>query len=247
MARLITIPLSHYCERARWALDACGVAYTEEQHLQMLHRWAVRRAGGQRTVPVLIAKQGVFTDSSDIVRFADSTCRDGARLYPGDAQRRAVVEDAERELEGSYGVSTRLLAYDMFFAAPRVLLRYNGANAPLWQRGLLRACFPLAKRQALKLLSHSPAAVERARQHVARVFSWVARELADGRRYLCGDEFTAADLTYASLTAALVLPRQYGVALPALDELPDEIGEIVARYRAHPAGQFALRVYELNR
>ena len=35
--RLITIPISHYCERARWALQRAGVDFIEEQHLQMLH------------------------------------------------------------------------------------------------------------------------------------------------------------------------------------------------------------------
>ena len=30
---LITIPISHYCEKARWALDRAGVAYRERAHL----------------------------------------------------------------------------------------------------------------------------------------------------------------------------------------------------------------------
>ena len=45
---LITIPISHYCEKARWALDRAGVDYEEHPHLQLIHRIAVRRAGGVR-------------------------------------------------------------------------------------------------------------------------------------------------------------------------------------------------------
>ena len=45
-ARLITIPFSHYCEKARWALDYCGVPYTEDAHLPGLHIRPTRRAGG---------------------------------------------------------------------------------------------------------------------------------------------------------------------------------------------------------
>ncbi len=32
--RLLTIPISHYCEKARWALDRAGLDYVEERHVQ---------------------------------------------------------------------------------------------------------------------------------------------------------------------------------------------------------------------
>jgi glutathione S-transferase len=52
--RLITIPISHYCEKARWALDRAQLPYREERHVQVVHRIAARRAGGRNTVPVLV-------------------------------------------------------------------------------------------------------------------------------------------------------------------------------------------------
>ena len=60
MLRLITIPISHYCEKARWALERAGLHYREQRHVQGIHRLAARRAGGGPTVPVLIAPQGVI-------------------------------------------------------------------------------------------------------------------------------------------------------------------------------------------
>src|SRR4051812_44721934 len=51
---LITIPISHYCEKARWALDRAGLDYVERPHLQVFHWAAVRRAGGGKTAPVLV-------------------------------------------------------------------------------------------------------------------------------------------------------------------------------------------------
>ena len=35
--RLITIPISHFCEKARWALELAGLPYREEPHLQVIH------------------------------------------------------------------------------------------------------------------------------------------------------------------------------------------------------------------
>jgi len=43
--RLVTIPISHFCEEARWALDRDGVAYVERPHLQFIHIFAARFAG----------------------------------------------------------------------------------------------------------------------------------------------------------------------------------------------------------
>ena len=44
--RLVTIPISHYCEKARWALERAGIGYREEPHVQGIHQLAARRAGG---------------------------------------------------------------------------------------------------------------------------------------------------------------------------------------------------------
>ena len=34
-ARLVTIPISHFCEKARWALDRAGVDYVEQRLRRM--------------------------------------------------------------------------------------------------------------------------------------------------------------------------------------------------------------------
>jgi glutathione S-transferase len=35
--RLITIPVSHYCEKARWALTKLKLPYVEEAHMPPFH------------------------------------------------------------------------------------------------------------------------------------------------------------------------------------------------------------------
>ena len=56
--RLITIPISHYCEKARWALERAEIPYREEPHLQAIHWAHVWRAGRGRTAPVLVTEDG---------------------------------------------------------------------------------------------------------------------------------------------------------------------------------------------
>ncbi len=52
--RLLTIPISHYCEKARWALDRLGLAYVEERHLQVFHYLRSFQLSRGPNVPVLI-------------------------------------------------------------------------------------------------------------------------------------------------------------------------------------------------
>src|SRR3954447_20670759 len=85
--RLLTIPISHFCEKARWALHRAGLDYREERHVQGLHVIAARRAGGGSTMPVLVADEGVFGDSEDILRYADRHAEPERRLFPdGDGE-----------------------------------------------------------------------------------------------------------------------------------------------------------------
>lgn len=244
--RLITIPVSHYCERARWALDHCGVDYVEEQHLQLLHLRAVKKAGGRRTTPVLTGGDELLLDSRLIVEFADTRASDERRLYPSDPAERAQVEEIERGIEGEYGVETRRMAYYYFLQESKLFHKYNGARAPRWERFMMRAGFPLVRSRARAYLKVNDETFARAKTIVAGHLDRVAG-LLDGRRYLVGDRFTAADLTFAALTAPIVAPAEYGTPLPTLDELPPHFREDYEGYRSHPAGQFALRIFREHR
>ena len=96
-ARLVTIPFSHYCEKARWALEACGVEYREEGHLPLFHVMPVKLAGGGRTVPLLVDGRTVVADSTPIIAWADAK-RPGT-LLPADERDREEALQLEDELD----------------------------------------------------------------------------------------------------------------------------------------------------
>ena len=50
--RLMTIGPSHYCEKARWALDYLGIDYVEEKHPPMIHWGWSLPSGGGRPMPI---------------------------------------------------------------------------------------------------------------------------------------------------------------------------------------------------
>ncbi len=88
---------------------------------------------------------------------------------------------------------------------------------------------------------------ERSLGYVRSVFATVDELLSDGRSYLVGKKFGAADLTFASLAAPVLLPRNYGSPLPSLGEVPGELLTQIEDFRSSPAGDFALRIYRDHR
>ena len=244
---LITIPISHFCEKARWALDRAGIAFEERPHVQVIHRRAARRAGGEKTVPVLVRSGTVLTDSAQIVDFADSRAPADRRLYPIAASAADRIRDFERELDEGLGPEGRLWMYNAMRGQRTLVTRYNLTGVPAWERRAFPLFYPLMSRVIDRVLGVSDEAAVRAEQTVRTCFDRVAERLADGRRYLMGDRFTAADLTFSALSAAVLVPPEYGVPLPQPDELPEPMAAVVNELRAHPAGQHALRMYREER
>jgi glutathione S-transferase len=242
--RLLTIPISHYCEKARWALERAGIAYEERRHVQGVHVAYSSLAGGHGTVPVLKCEDGVLAESEAIVRWVD------ARLPP---DRRLLLDAGPevaalcRRLDEGLGPDGRRLMYAYMLPHRDLLLEYNNEGVPAWEDGFLRASLRLMTPFAAQRLGLGPRTIERDTRRVRAEFDFIAERLADGRPYLCGDRFTAADLTFAALAAAVVVPPGYGVPLPQPDVLPEPVASAVREMRAHPAGEFALRLFREER
>jgi glutathione S-transferase len=245
---LVTIPISHYCEKARWALDRAGIAYEERRHLPALHRVAVKRAGGKLTVPVLVCDDvGVLAESAEIVEYADERAPAGRGSIPEDpahaAQARALAGDYDERL----GPATRLWVYHRMIPHPKLVTASMAAGVPAWQRATFRVGNRALGAVIARVLTINDDTAVDAEREFRAIFAAVDDRLADGRRYLVGDAFSIADLTFAALSAPLVAPPQYGVRLPAVDELPPGMADMVREHRATRAGEHALRMFATER
>jgi glutathione S-transferase len=237
--RLITIPISHYCEKARWALERAEIPYREEPHLQGIHWAHVWRAGRGRTAPVLVTDDGPLTESADILRWVDA--RSGLRLYPDGASALEARFDAE------LGPHARRWMYHRIFGRGDLVREYGPTGVPRWERAVLPRALPLVRRLIDHHLDVTDATAAESRTRVRAVFDEVGERLGDGRRYLVADRFTAADLSFAALAAAVLVPARYGVPLPPVERLPEPFAGEVRALREHPAGVFALRLYDQER
>lgn len=244
---LLTIPISHYCEKARWALDRAGIAFVEQPHVQAIHRLATRRAGGGLTVPVLLCAGGTLTDSTDILAWVDAQSRSIQALYPENPDRAAVVRRLEDYFDTCLGPQSRCWMYQQLRARRDLALNYGCTGVPAWEHMTLRFGYPALITLVAHVLDVTPVTGLRSEHEARAVFDVVGEYLSDGRRYLCGDQFTAADLTFSALAAPMLMPTGYGVQLPQPEELPPHTAEVVRELRAHPAGRHALRMFDTER
>lgn len=244
---LLTIPMSHYCEKARWALERLGLAYREERHLQGFHYartyWVSRNPG----VPVLVDGGRVIVDSTTILKHLDRYAPADRRLYPEAPRARRHVEALEDRFDETLGVESRRWFYFHYLPHPRAALRLADQGVPGIERTVAPLLFPLMRGYATWLLQASAgnvaAGLERARQVVRQTDSL----LSDARPFLAGERFSAADLALACMMAPFVLPDEYGVRLPALDELPAAMRPTVQAFRETATGRHALGLFRHHR
>jgi len=244
-AILITIPLSHFCEKARWALDRVGLPYREQPHAPLLSRLlAFRTVRG--TVPVLVHEGRRFIDSTDILVHADAECG-GGLLYPRDTALRSEIDALEECFDTELGPHTRRWAYSQLLPHSRLLRSLWSRGVPPVEASVVPVIASVARFLVGKAYKITPESAQRSLERVRGIFRNVDERLSDGRQYLTGSRFTAADLTFAALAAPVLLPVECRAVQPALGELPTGMREEVIRLRDTTAGRFALRMFAQER
>src|SRR5436305_8806466 len=243
---LITIPMSHYCEKARWGRDWAGMPYQERARRQVIQWIPVSRAGGNKTAPVLVWGNQVYGESADIVEEA-SVRAAGRSLFAEDVSVAAEVRALQSDFDANLRPEGRRWMYNALRGHRDIAVAYGCTGVPAWQRRALPFAYPVAARIIDRYLDVTPATAARSEAAVRTTFDSVAERLSDGRPYLCGERFSAADLTFASLAAPMLMPPEYGVPLPQPEELPVAMAATVRELREHPAGAYALRMFREER
>jgi glutathione S-transferase len=133
------------------------------------------------------------------------------------------------------------------FRQRELVFAFNDQGVPTWEDRALRSGWPFLRRFVARALGIVPGIEVQDEAAVFHELDHVAELLSDGRPYLCGERFGAADLTFAALCAPVIIPPEYGVALPQPDLLQPSTVALVKRAREHPAGRFALALFAERR
>ena len=119
-------------------------------------------------------------------------------------------------------------------------------GGPWWGRGFYALALPLILKAIKRMYGISP---EVGREDLARLgelFERVDAHLGS-RRYLVGDSFTRADLTFAALAAPLLHPAGHPVQWPTSQLLPAQLAEEVAPFNTTRTADYVRRMYRDHR
>lgn len=244
--RLITISISHYCEKARWALDKLKLPYVEEPHMPPFHLLATKRLGGRLT-PILVAEDKIICDSTDILKYLDSLVPGDKKLFPQNPELRQQVENLEELFDEQLGIAARLWGYSHTINRRDIIKNAWCNSVPFVEKISFPIVFPVMNPIARKKFAITDNSSKEAYEQIQEVFSTVDNFLSDGRKYLIGDNFSAADLTFAALSAPIIAPPEHPKRRGDIDDLPKQMIEEIKQMRLTKAGQLALRIYAEER
>ena len=242
---LCHVPVSHYSEKARWALDYKRIPHTRRWPPGGLHplvTWILTR-GRHQTVPVLVMDGEGIGDSTEIIRRLEERFPDPP-LYPADPDERRRALELEDHFDEELGPYVRRMAYHHMTTDPELL----GELAMHQAQYAHPATLGVTKQILMRFLDirFATASPERARDAERKVVAGLDRLDAEleGREYLAGDSFSVADLTAAALLYPLVLPPQTPWR-PS--RLPDAWVEFSAANRGRPCHAWVERMYARHR
>ena len=237
------LKVSHYNEKARWALDYKRVPHIRHAVLPGRHARIARRLGAGRTLPVLDLDGEVLGDSTLIIHALERRYPEPA-LYPpdpADARRALEIEDFFDEEFGPY---LRLLVLQHMLPDARLLLGAFAPDLSPGRRFVARAIHPLTRRRIRADFGIDPPGIERAWSKCRIACERFAEELRPNG-YLVGDGFTVADLTVAALLSPVVAPEEFPYPQPQRDH--PRLADLRRLLEASGALKWAQGIYARHR
>jgi len=242
---LYVFNISHYCEKARWALDHFGIEHEVRHVMPGAHRAIAKKLGAKRgSVPFLQTGDGVIAGSAAIIDWCELHNAGGRPSLSGaDAQ---AVRETEKRLDDVVGVHVRRFYYsDALLNAPACVRPIFSNGLPLFQRMAVTLGWSRIVPLMIKGMDLGTAQGLQSRAVIEAELDWLDGLLADGRPYLHADPWTRADLTAAALLAPLVAPKEHPIAAKAF--FPSGVRQAMKDWEKRPALQFVSRMYANHR
>ena len=226
--------VSHFNEKARWALDFKRVPHVRRALLPGFHFPKILRMTGQTAVPVLALDGRPIHDSTRIIEALERAFPEPA-LYPRNEPERRRALALEDFFDEELGPSIRaMLVHAQFVHDPGLTAALFTVGMGRGSRRTLRILSPVFRPLYRFRYKINAASAEVAREKTLAALDRIERELQPSG-YLVGDGFSVADLTAAALFYPLVQPPEFPYPWPR--PLPARLGE----YRASLAGRAAFR------
>ena len=221
------IPISHFSEKVRWALDWKQVPHRRRVATPGLHplvAFCLTRGAGY-TAPLLEIDGEVIGDSTAIIAELERRWPTPA-LYPANPDERRRALEIEDWFDEHVGAPARAWAFHGLTSDPEALVEVAGKQMENWPGPTPSFGGAIVKQFVGARYGVSEERARTSEGAIEAGFDRLEEELArGGGEHLVGRTFTVADLTAAALLYPLVLP----VGAPWL---PQRRPEPVERFRA---------------
>jgi glutathione S-transferase len=200
--KLVTLGVSPWSERARWALDHHRLDYKIEAHMPVLGERRLRRLVGpdkpRATVPVLVAGSEVLTESWDIAAYADREGK-GSKLIP--PEHESAIRDWCAVADEGATAGRALVVAATLASGPA--LDEQAPFAPMWLRPALRPIGRSATRAFARKYGLDLDDADGSTRKVRVALDRLRSGLAAASPYLRGF-FSYADIAMATLLQGIV-------------------------------------------
>ena len=238
------LEISHFNEKARWALDFKGVPHVLKPLTPGFQEFRARRLRAGTTSPILEVDGQAIGDSTAILAEIERRWPDPP-LYPSDPEERRQALAIEDWFDEDVGHDLRRVVFDSLGVGSDYFLdALYGRNHP--RRALFGRLSPVIRTVIKQRFKITPERVARSRQRISEALDRIEAEMGpDG--YLVGDSFSVADLTAAAIMSPLVMPPQFPfIKLPAEERSP-AFREYRDSLKDHPGFQWVLDTYAQHR
>jgi len=248
MMRLYTFNISHFAEKARWALDRTGIRYEERVLLPGPHVPTILRLGqGASSVPALVDEGRAIQGSSRIIDYIDEHCLDPAdRLTPAEPELEEQARELERWLDVEVGEALRRFFYHHALPHREFVGRLFTQRGPWWGKMFYGLAYPLVSQRIRQMYDINAATAAADAERVVVAYQRLDDLLTRGP-YLLGNRFTRADLTLAALTAPMWRPAEHPTRWPPESLYPDVLREWIDELSRLRLREHVLRMYREHR
>lgn len=241
---LYQFPVSHYCEKARWALDFKHVDYTCRNLLPLFHMPVIFRRTRQNKVPVLKLDGRYIAGSANIIQTLDERFPSAPGLYPEDEAARESALEWAAFADKEIGPHLRRTAYFHLLDHSRLMFDILTEGQGRIGRMAFRTSQPVVIRAMKEGMGITQRGFDRSLERLTEALDRLDGRLSESA-YLVGDRFTVADLTVAALLAPLALPPEAPFQFPG--DMPEDLQHFTDSFADRPTIGWVRTMYQKHR
>jgi glutathione S-transferase len=220
---LYQFPISHYCEKIRWAMDYKGLDYKLKNLFPGLHLRTTKKIAAKTYLPILIDQGEQVQNSHVILNYLDEQYPDKP-LSPKDPELLGKALEWEKYCDVEIGVHVRRFGYHYLLAEPKTVIPFFTQGGPWWGPLFFKLFFSKIEPIMRKVMSIDEAGADKSEVRIQQAIDKLYAEYQQ-HDFLVGDQFSRADLAAAALLAPLIMPQGYGLEWP--ETMPEKLQAFV--------------------